>query len=242
MKTVRLIQTSVFFTVFLFFATLFLGSTLQGQEGGSGSLLEYYNTADKETLSKETNEMAENLKSVFSSKEIEATEAELDFSRYITNFKNLIRYMSKLAGYADYEENIKFGRDREIYKVLPEEDNLEEDRKLVIDEKYDRLEMITKEEILTYQDTVESSFDACEIYTDTLFWGDKLFQNPKFKETMDDYFRDEMFQTYEKEEKPILEKSHPEYVNRISRLVSLWKEPPPKPNSPIIDPDIVEKL
>jgi len=242
MKTVRLIQTSVFFTVFLFFTTLFCGSTLQGQEKGSGSLLEYYNTADKETLSKETNEMTENLKSVFSSKEIKATEAELEFSSYITNFKNLIRYMSKLTGYADYEKNIKFGRDREIYQVLPEEGKLEENRKLVIDEKYDRLETITKEEILTYQDTIESSFDACEIYTNTLFWGDKLFQNPKFKETMDDYFRDEMFQTYKKEERPILEKSHPEYVNRIDRLVSLWKEPPLKPHSPIIDPDIVEKL
>lgn len=241
MKRIKLMQITLIVTIF-FFTTIFWENSLRAQEEKSGSLLEYYNTADKETLSRETGEMTEKLKSVFNSEEIAKTEAELDFSRYFTNFKNLTRYVSKLAGYTDYEENIKFGRDKEIYQTLPKEGELEEDKKSVIDEKYNRLEAIANEEILTYQDMIETSFDACEVYMDTLFWGDKLFKKSKFKESMEDYFRDEMFKTYEREKKPILKKSYPEYVNRIDRLVSLWKESPPKPTSPIIDPDIVEKL
>ncbi len=244
MKIARLIQTGILFTIFFFFTALFWWNPLWGEEVKRTPLLEYYNTTDKETLVKETAEMSGKLKSLFNSEEIEATEAELDFSRYFTNFKNLIRYVSKLAGYTDYEENIQFGRDREIYQILPEEGELEEDKKSVIAEKYNRLEAIANEEILVYQDMIETSFDACEIYTDTLFWGDKIFKKPKFKETMENYFRDEMFQTYEREKKPLLEESedYRQYANRIDRLVSLWKEPPPDPTSPIINPDVVERL
>ncbi len=241
---IRLIFTKRFLIILICFAAagFYHVRTLFAQDTGTTSLLEYYNTTDRDTLDRSTEEMTGKLKGIFNKKKIEQTEAELDFSKYHTSFKNLFLYINKIAGYTDYEENIKFGRDKEIYKLLPLEGEIKPDKKAVVDEKYKRLEEITREEIFTCQEMIESSFDACELYTETLFWGEKFFSNPGSKETMMDFFESDLFRKYQEENRALVMKAYPEYVSRIDRLVFLWKEKPLKPTSPLIDPDIVENL
>jgi len=215
---------------------------VHAQEASGGSLMSYYSTADSGTLRDDTRTMSERLKGMFRKNEIEKTEKKLEFSRYHSNFKNALIYLNKLAGYSEYEENISFGRDREIYNALPREGVINEDRKMVISEKYNRLETITGEEIDTYRDMIETSFDACEIYNDSLFWGDAFFEDRMFRESMEEVFTGEDYRTYEQQNRRILMKSFPEYVGRIDQLVTHWKKSPRRPASPIIASAIVDRL
>jgi hypothetical protein len=242
MKDLTLIKKAKVVLLIACAALAFTGTNAFAQEQSGKSLLEYYNTADKEILKSETKEMSEKLKKVFNKAEIEKTEKELEFSRYFSSFKNLITYGSKLAGYSGFEENIRFGRDQEIYKSLPTAGEEGKDKKSLIAKKYDRLEEIAEEEVLTYHDMMETAFDTCEIYSDSLFWGDRFFNEAGFKETMDEYFAGEAYEKYETEKKPLLLKSNPEYAKRIEKLVSLWDNSAYDPNAPIVDPKVISRL
>ena len=242
MKILSFVKRTVILTMLLSLPVFYQPFPLLAEEQSTTSLLEYYNETDKETLDRDTEEMATKLKGIFKKPEIVRTENELEFSKYYTSFKNLILYANKIASYAEYKENIRFGRDQEIYQKLPLEGKMTEDRRNAIDEKYSRLETITKEELLTYQDMAEASFISCEFYLDQQFWGDKFFSNPRFKESMTDVFQSDLFKKYEQEKRPLLMKSNPDYVNRIDRLIASWRKPLPEPTSPLIDPEIVERL
>lgn len=217
------------------------------ETAGSGpapgqTLLEYYNTADRDALNADTDQMSENLKGVFRKRDIVKTESALEFSRYQSNFKNAILYANRLSGYVDYKANITFGRDNAVYQAMPEEGELTDDTRRYISEKYDRLETISGEEVLTYQEMLEKCFDVCELYADALFWGESFYANERFKKEMDDFFDSDQYRTYEQEKRPLLQKQYPEYVSRIDQLVASWREPPPDPESPIIDPAVVGRL
>ncbi len=214
------------------------GSSLAQEEKGA-TLLEYYNTANQETLDSDTERIADNLKDAFNKKEIIRTENDLQFSRYYISFKNLILYANKLAGYTDYEENIKFGRDNELYRQLPVEGKLPKDKKMLISEKYNRLEQITVEEIDTYKEMMEISFNACEFYTENDF---NFFGNHRYKEVMENFLQAERYQLFEQEKRALLEKDNGAYVKRIDRLIASWRQVPPTPDSPIIDPEIIRNL
>jgi hypothetical protein len=229
------ISPALFFCIFCFYLP---ASALAEDEAG-GSLLEYYNRADQETLNAGTEKMAEDLKGMFDKEEIIRTENDLQFSRYFTNFKNLVLYANKLAGYVDWEENIKFGRDNELYRELPKEGELTKDKKLHISEKYNRLEGITVEEINTYREMMEISFNACEFYTENDF---AFFDNRKYREKMEDFFQGGRFQMFEQEKRELLEKEHSDCIKRIDTLVAAWRERNPDPDSPIIAPEIIESL
>lgn len=207
-----------------------------------GSLIEYYNATDQTTLQKDTEKMTKKLKVMFDPKDIAQKQKAIDFSNFFSNFRNLILYASKLASYHDYQENIRFGREREIYKGLPLEGEMKEGKKAAINKKYDRLEDISKEEIETYKDMMETSFDICEIYTQRIFFGDNFFKNKEFKGCMEEYFAGKDFQDYRNKLDTFLKKASPEYVDSINRLVLLWVEPPPSPNDHIIDPGLVNAL
>ena len=242
MKTLSLIKKAEVIMLLACAAIAFIAGDAFSQEQEGKSLLEYYNSADKETLNRETKEMSKKLKDVFNKGEIEKTENDLEFSRYFSSFKNIIIYGSKLAGYSGFEENIRFGRDQEIYRSLPSAGDAGKNKKGLIKKKYDRLESIAEEEVQTYRDMMETAFDSCEIYSDSLFWGDRFFNEPRFKETMEDYFAGDVYRKYQEEKKPVLEKSCPEYVKRIDVLASHWDDTTYNPEAPIVDSQVIERL
>jgi len=235
--SINKLKISFFLVIGVIFILLLAGENT----AWSQSLIEYYNSADKETLEQDTQKITKKLKTMFNPNDIAQNQAKIDFSDFFSNFKNLILYATKLANYHDYQENIKFGREREIYQVLSLKGEMETEKRSAINKKYDRLEEISQDEIETYKDMIETAFDTCELYTETTLFKKPIFKEETFKQTMEEYLAGPEFQEY-CQKKALLEQNYPEYVDRISHLVLLWKGAPPAPTDPIINPEIVNAL
>jgi len=203
-------------------------------------LYDQYLNTPKETLKQETTQMSEALRKTFSEGSIERSQQRIDFADYYANFKKMVLYGAKLANYADYEENLAFARDKELFKSLPSSDASKPagslDQKAFVKDKYEQMKVNVSEEIDTYQDLITISLNACEIMTAndlSGFSGTKENQDT-IRRYLDESEAYQVFsQRYER-----MEKNWPNLADRISRQITFWEAPGRLPDDPIIDPTL----
>jgi hypothetical protein len=227
------------------FAAVAIFMTFVCLPAAAQSLYEQYLNTPKETLESETDEMGKNLKQVFNEGGIERQQQKIDFADYFSNFKKLVLYGAKLANYAEYEENLTFAKDKEIFKGLPEaegETNTQGtyDQKAFVNEKYEKMKGNITEEIDTYVDLIKISLDACEIMSRNDLSG--FMENANNQRSIRRYLDEsEAYHAFaERQER--LNKGWPNLARRISDQVRLWQEAQPSPEDPIIDPAITEAI
>ena len=216
---------------------------LPGVRGVSAeSLYEYYTGASKDALVKETGDMGEKLRTVFAQDSVKAYQQRIDFAEYFSSLKKAVLLSTKLATYSEYETDLVFARDKEIFKGLPEDtpdprsNGPRFDRKGFVSSKYDRMKKDINEEIETYDDIIRLSLDTCETVTENDLTG--ILESPKHREKMAQFSESKPYQDYLAKEN-FLRKGWPALAGRISVQFSLWQASRPSPDKPIINPSIV---
>lgn len=209
------------------------------------SLFEQYSRKSATDLNLETQEMGQQLKSYFSVENIAQKQQQIDFSEYRSNLKKALLYAVSLTTYSEYEKDLQFARDKEIFKGLPIElktssgdENLQR-RKDFMGKKYLRMQKNVEEEIATYSDLLLLSLETCETLTRQDFSG--IQEDSRFIEEMRDFLHGEdgqRFQTRQTE----MARRWPLLSQRLAGQVALWQRPSIKPDAPIIDPQIIGAL
>ena len=201
------------------------------------SLFEQYSRQSAADLNAETREMGQQLKSYFSAHSITQKQQQIDFSEYRSNLKKALLYGVSLATYSEYEQDLEFARDKEIFKGLPEEveeapgDSVIQQRTDFMAKKYLRMQQNVEGEIATYTDLLLLSLETCEILMRQDFSG--IQDDARFIEEMRDFLRSEearRFQTRQSE----LAKRWPTLSQRVVVQMALWQTSAIKPNAPII--------
>jgi hypothetical protein len=206
---------------------------------------EFYSNADQETLNLETKEMGGQLRQMFNQQDVASKQRNIDFAEYFSNLRKLVFYSNKLSTYSDYERNLTFARDKEIFKGLPEEPEQKNystvsfDRKEFTDTKYDRMKKNVQEEIATYQDLIMLSLDGCQSIIANDLTGIMLF--PGYQTRVERFMNNKDYKLYG-ERKNMLNQTWPELVTQIDTQFSYWQDKPPALDDPIIDPTITGAL
>lgn len=212
---------------------------------GAESLYDQYLNMPKETMDAETAEMGKNLRKVFNEQSVEEYQQKIDFADYYANFKKLVLYGAKLANYNNYEENLTFAKDKEIFKGLSDSgdeagsDNGYE-RKAFVNEKFDQMKGNIQDEIDTYLDLILISLDACEIMSRNDLSG--FTESDRNRETINRYMVESEAYSKFSDRYDRLNDGWPEIAGRISKQVKLWQEAAPSGSDPIIDPKITEAI
>jgi len=214
---------------------------LLSSNGFSNSLYKAYTDKSRQDLIQETQEMSEQIKDQFDQDSMERAQQKIDAYDYFSNLKKMILYGSKLSTYSEYETDLNFAKDNELFRGLPEkEEDSPEFTKRFVNEKYDKMMVNVRDEIETYQDLIYISLDSCELLSSNDLSG--FVESTVFRRRMQAYFdssRD--FQLYQ-EKQDRLAKKWPEIESRINRQIMLWKESGNAPDDPIIDPMITKAL
>ena len=231
---------------YIFVLSMMAAVTLTGLPSAAAeSLFESYADRSSEALKSETAEMSESLRETFNEADIAEKQRQIDFADYYANFKKLVRYGAKLANYSDYEENLLFARDKELFRGLPEEKEAKAgdaatDRQAFIKEKYQKMKSNIEEEIDTYVDLINISLDACEIMSDNDLSG--FMDSLDNQETIRRYLaQSEAYAKFTDRYKR-LSADWPSLARRISAQVNRWQPQAPGANDPIIDPEVTEAV
>ncbi len=209
------------------------------------SLYEQYTNKPIETLDSETAEMGKNLKKVFNENSVEQYQRKIDFADYYSNFKKLVLYGAKLANYNDFEENLTFAKDKEIFKGLAVDkagnsDKNGRQKKSFVNEKYEKMKVNIGDEIDTYLDLITISLDACEIMEKNDLSG--FIESSRSQETIRRYLDESDAYKKFSERYERLNKGWPDIAGRISRQVSIWEPAAASGSDPIIDREIAEAI
>jgi len=214
---------------------------LSSQWAAAESLYEYYTSASAKTLKTETVEMGKELSATFNQKGISSCQQKIDFADYYSNLKKLVLYSSKLATYSEYGKDLRFARDNEVFKGLPEETGAtiksepQPDRKDFVNKKYGEMKKNVEEEIETYIDLIKLSLDACETLTQNDLSG--FAENQKFQDRVVDFKRGKEYRHYLEKRGRLAEK-WPLLNARISIQLSLWDPRSASPDDPLINTKI----
>ncbi|RJQ48790.1 MAG: hypothetical protein C4530_24150 [Desulfobacteraceae bacterium] len=208
------------------------------------SLFERYTQTAKDTLSGETVEMGQELRAAFSQGSVKDRQQQIDFAEYFSHLRKAVLYASRLSVYGTYSKDLKFARDNEIFKGLPEDrENAnggpQLDRKGFVQSKYDRMKKNVEEEIETYKDLILMSLDSCEALTGSDLSG--ILIHPKHSDRIRSYVNGDEYREY-KVKADDLKKGWPELEARIAAQIALWQPRPASPDTPILDTQIVGAL
>ena len=209
------------------------------------SLYEYYVSASAETLRTETAEMGKELTAAFGQSAISNRQQRIDFAEYYSHLKKTAIYAGRLSGYSEYERDLQFARDNEIFKGLPEKAARDDkgapqlDRKDFVNKKYVGMKKNVEEEIATYTDLLKLSLEACE----TLIQNDLngFADNKVYQERIQDFKQGKEFREFQAR-MPRFAAAWPDLAARISRQLARWDPHPPSPDDPIIDTKIAGAL
>jgi len=210
------------------------------------SLYEKYANASQQDLNNETGQIAIKLDKVFDENEILIRQSEIDFAEYFSNFKNLIYFCYKLSLYSSYHEDLKFGKDKELFKGLPDYNELakkenQEELNEFINIKYVKMKENIDQEIKTYDDMAQICIDACLAKLDDMFFKENIIIDTNYNNRFKQYFQNNEFQKYLSQRSSLI-KFRPELVKNIDHQLSLWNMEQISMESPIIDKKIVEQL
>ena len=203
------------------------------------SLYEYYSNTSTDSLKQQTAQMGKQLRAVFNHSTVAANQQKIDFAEYTANLKKAVRYATRLATYSDYETDLRFARDNEIFKGLPEDtpkSAKKPDRKGFVNSKYTRMKKNIQEEIETYDDLIRLSLDACETITQNDLSG--VLDNASNRGRIERFTQSKGYREYVSKQARFKE-TWPQLAMRISAQISLWQQPPPSPNDPILDAHIL---
>lgn len=206
------------------------------------STFEFYAKTSSETLRTETGEMGTKLRKVFSQQAIKTQQQKIDFAEYFSHLKKTVLYATKLATYSEYENDLRFAKDKEIFKGLPEESGNTRkndppvDRKEFVSNKYDRMKKNIGEEIETYDDLILLSLDTCETLIENDLSG--VLDDSGNQGKIAAYIRSETYRKYIAKKKQFRQ-GWPALENRISAQLVMWGPKPPSMEDPILDPRIV---
>ena len=206
------------------------------------SLFKDYTEKSQQDLIEETDKMSAQIVTKFNQQSMEITQKKIYFYDYFSNLKKLVLYGAKLATYAEYEQDLKFAKQNELFKGLPEKeikgDNANRSR--FANEKYKMMRTNIKDEIDTYKDLIQSSLDSCEHLS--LYDFTESSVTEKNKDRIRYYFQiSESYKTY-LEKRDRLVKAWPLIGAGIKRQVNMWQEKGLDPEDPIIDLKITEAI
>lgn len=232
---------------------------------GESLFLEYTEKSEQE-LKQETRMLTREIRDQFQMASMETAQQKIDAYDYLSHFKRILLYGEKLATYAEYEEDLAFAKDNELFKGLPEAgdtpgetpgvkpasapagrqpngpeaDGNADLKSDFVDEKYRRMSVDVKSEIETYEDLIIISLDACELLTVNDFSG--FSDAPEFRRKVTGFLRAgkrvEKFRV--KQER--LAKAWPDLNLRIQRQITLWEGEAPRPGDPLVNPGITEAI
>jgi len=211
----------------------------------SETTYEFYSNADQQTLDIETREMGNQLRTMFNQQDVAGRQRDIDFAEYFANLRKLVFYSNKLATYSDYERDLVFARDNEIFKGLPQEPDQDDgadtpmNRKEFTETKYERMKKNVQEEIATYQDLIQLSLDSCQSIIANDLTGIMIY--PGYQVRVKRFMEGKDFRLYT-DRKDIMTQAWPEFVAQIDTQFSYWQEKPAGPDDPIIDPTITGAL
>ncbi len=207
----------------------------------SDSLFKAYTEKSKQELMDETDAMSKEIKDRFNQKSLETAQQKIDYYDYFSNLKKLVLYGGKLATYAEYDQDLKFAKDNELFKGLPEDQN--EKAGLTarfVNEKYTRMQHNVKDEIQTYEDLIRISLDSCELLSSNDLSG--FVSAGDSRQRIQFYFENSKdFKRY-LEKRDRLARTWPGIELRIKKQISLWDEKGMDPEDPIIDRKITEAV
>ncbi len=209
------------------------------------TLYEKYTQSSKEDLEPETRDMGKQLTRTFNAASINKKRQEIEFAKYFSNLKKLVLYGTKLAAYGEYEKDLHYARDNDIFKGLAEEPSGEQsvasdlDRRQFVDDKFKSMKKNVEEEIDTYVDLIMVSLDVCEYLTQ--YDLSELLSNPEYSERIQRYGRSEEFANFEAKKRR-LSAGWPDLERRISAQFSIWGAKAASPDDPLISPGVTGAL
>ena len=216
-------------------------SCLVAPAAWADSLYEFYSTTSAETLKQETREMSNQLRSSFDQQVIAARQQDIDFAEYYSNLQKLIFYGAKLATYAEFERDLSFARDNEIFKGLPEEsvgdrNGAVSGKREFAQTKYEKMKADVAEEIMTYEDMLQLSLDSCQSTMGNNFHD--LAANVTYQGRVRSLVRGKEYLKYQ-ENRERLASRWGDLALAIDQQFSYWLDQPLSPEAPILDPVIV---
>ena len=225
-----------------FFTAIFLVVTANYAAGEP--LFDYYTNATAEKLSAETSDMGTELKTVFSQGSVNNQQQKIDFAEYFSNLKKTAIFANRLAVYSEYETDLRFARDNEVFKGLPDDipsgnKGRPINRKEFVENKYGRMKKNIEEEIETYNDLILLSLDTCEMLTTSDL--SDIFKNESHRKKINAFMQGEEYREYQTRRASFRER-WPELESRMSAQFAAWRPKPPSADDPIIDPNIVGAL
>lgn len=205
------------------------------------SLFDYYTNATTETLSAETSDMSTDLRTVFSQGSVNKQQQKIDFAEYFSSLKKTALFATRLAVYSEYETDLRFARDNEVFKGLPEDPSYRNngppiDRKDFVKNKYGRMKINIEEEIETYNDLILLSLDTCETLTTNDL--SDILENEGHRDKINKFMQGEEYREYQTRRAGFRER-WPGLESRMSAQFTAWRPKPPSADDPIIDPNIV---
>ncbi len=216
------------------------------------SLFKAYTETSQQDLAQETEQMSEQIIKKFNPQSMASTQQKIYFYEYFSNLKKLVLYGTKLATYAEYEQDLAFAKKNEVFKGLPEKQAAGEtgnrsdfnrsdfNRSGFVNEKYKMMQTNIKDEIDTYKDLIQSSLDSCEHLS--LYDLNPSSMTGKHTDRIQYYFQTaESYKAYlEKRDK--LSAAWPLLAQRIQKQTDMWQEKGLEPKDPVIDRSITEAI
>ncbi len=211
----------------------------------AASLFESYASASRERLEAETREMGRQLSTTFNQGTLADYQQRIDFAEYLSGLKKSILYGIKLATYAEYERDLQFARDNEVFKGLPEQVDGEgateilKSRKEYVGSKYVRMKKNVEEEIETYIDMMQISLDACETLSQNDLSG--FSEREENRQRVVRFCESKEYLRYLEKSKD-LARRWPELGGCIAAQLALWQPTAPAPGDPLIERSITGAL
>jgi len=207
---------------------------------GNSLYLEYVEKSEAD-LKADTRELSREIRTTFDMASMESAQQKIDAYDYLSHFKKVLLYGSKLATYSRYEEDLAFARDNELFKGLPEDEETEKKvKKDFLDEKYQRMNTDVKNEIDTYQDLILISLDACELLTANDFTG--FSGSHGFRAKMHGFMQSGRSYKAYKEKEGRFAVAWPELSDRIRQQMLLWEKAPKVAGDALVDPNITKAI
>jgi len=223
-------------SVYMFFLILLISGNCF-----SDSLFKEYTEKSRQELMDETQAMSKEIKDKFNQKSIETAQQKIDYYDYFSSLKKLLLYGGKLSTYAEYDQDLNFAKDNELFRGLPEErQEKAEFIQRFVNEKYKKMQENVKDEIQTYEDLILINLDSCELLSANDLSGFVATSGPR--ERIQLYFENSKDYQLYLEKKDRLAKTWPMLESRIKQQISLWNEKGLDPEDPIIDRKITEAI
>lgn len=209
----------------------------------SDSLYQHYITTDNKQLDAESSRIRRGLRDIFNSNSISEKQQEVDFHQYLSALKKAVFYGTKLASYINYEEDMRFARDHELFQAIPQEStlspNLKNEKDTYLEHKYRRMNKNIQEEIETYIDEIKLNLDDCESLAGNGL--NDFTANNNFRDKMAMYINSAAVQKLNKQRSGI-ESRWPETATRIFTQLQIWMPKDDAGDIAIINPNLIQAL